>query len=250
MAQVPTLDDGGWTLAGAVFGHVPHVLLYGPPGTGKSTYACRHNAASWYRINCHEEMSDLEIIGGPGLHAENGGTTSAHVDGVGLRAWREGKRLVLDEIDKAGGAALSALYTICDDPRIAAYTIPSSGETVRPAPGFHVIATMNGTPDDLPDGLRDRFTGGMIEIDRPHPDAIAALPADLQNAAVASARQTSDRRVSLRGWRAFAQLRADTGDEGMAALAVFGQERAQDICDALAIVRDGADPDALGALFN
>lgn len=249
MASIVVPDDGGWTIAGAVVGHVPNLLLYGPPGTGKSTFACVHNAYEWYRIYCHEEMSDIDIVGGASLRNEGGATVSGHSDGVGLRAWREGKRLVIDEIDKAGGSALTALLAITEDHSTASYTIPLTGETVRPHPGFHCIATMNAHPDELPDALRDRFTV-KIEISQPHEKAIAALTEDLKLAAKASANLDDDRRVSIRGWRAFATLRHEIGDEQMAALAVFGMPQAQEICDALQIVRDGRDPEALASLYQ
>jgi len=108
---------------------------------------------------------------------------------------------------------------------------------------------MNGSPDQLPEALSDRFTV-KIEINQPHEKAIAALTDDLKLAAKASANLEDDRRVSIRGWRAFATLRHKIGDEQMAALAVFGMPRAQEICDALQIVRDGHDPEALAALYE
>jgi len=249
LASIVVPDDGGWSIAKAVIGHVPNLLLWGPPGTGKSTFACVEGAYAWYRIYCHEEMSDMDIVGGASLRNDGGATVSGHSDGVGLRAWREGKRLVIDEIDKAGGSALTALLAITEDHSTAAYTIPLTGETVRPHEDFHCIATMNGSPDELPDALRDRFTV-KIEIDQPHEKAIAALTDDLKLAAKASANLEDDRRVSIRGWRAFATLRHEIGNEHMAALAVFGMPRAQEIVDALQIVRDGRDPEALATLYK
>lgn len=243
-------DDGGWTVAGKVMGHVQNVLLYGPPGTGKSTFGCRHGTSDWYRIVCHEEMSDIDILGGPTLVNDgHGGVIAQHQDGVGLRAWREEKRLVIDEIDKAGGAALSALLAILDDKPIAAYTIPSTGETVRPGDGFHVVATTNEDPSALPDALKDRFTV-QVMIDKPHPEAIASLPLDLRGAAEVSTRAPLAQRVSTRGWLEFARLRHSLDDEPMAAAAVFGQARGQQILDALAVAREGSAPEKLASLFT
>lgn len=248
MSTIHTPDDGGWTIAGAVMGHVQNVLLYGPPGTGKSTFGCRHGAASWYRINCHSEMLPDDLLGGPALTVEAGATVSSWQDGIGLRSWREGKRLVLDEIDRASGAAQGALLQLLDDVDTAAYTIPTTGETVRPVPGFHCVATTNSDPDDWPDelqALKDRFTVRVL-IDRPHPEAIAALPEDLRLAASESCRATGDRRASVRAWRAFAQLRHATRDEQLSAVAVFGHHRGPEIADALVIAREGGAPSTLG----
>lgn len=191
----------------------------------------------------------MEVLGGPSLHSDNGATVSGYADGIGLRSWREGKRLVIDEIDKAGGAAMTALLAITEDPSTAAYTIPLTGETVVPTDGFHLVATMNVEPDDLPEALQDRFTVA-VEITQPHPDAIKALPTDLRAAAKVSANLRNDRRVSIRSWQAFAGLRkslnkATKNPEHMAALSVFGPVRGQEVVDALTIARNGTDPDAL-----
>jgi len=238
-------DDGGWMLAAAVIEHgQQNVLLYGPPGTGKSTFACRHGVTEWYRINCHEEMSEAEFLGGMALAESSGATVTHWEDGLGLRAWSTGARLVIDEVDKASGAAKSALYAIADDASTAAYTIPSTGATRRPAPGFAIVATTNTDPAEWEgtelEGLLDRFPVRIL-IDRPHPDAIAALPEDLRLAAAESCRATDDRRASLRTWRAFASLRHHSGDEHLAAIATFGKARGPEIADALQIARAGGD---------
>ena len=104
-----------------------------------------------------------------------------------------------------------------DDPAVASLTLPT-GETVRPAAGFSVIATSNAkADDDLEPALRDRFPVA-IRIDRPHPGALKALPADVSHAAQNSAGvDDPQRRVSVRAWAAFARLREGFGDEALAA---------------------------------
>jgi MoxR-like ATPase len=240
--------DGGWTKAEAAIDNVDFLVLWGPPGTGKSTFACLHNTSHYFRIYCHEEMSDVDVTGGPALYAKNGGTESDWSHGIGIRSWLGPVRLVIDEVDKAGGSALTSLLAITEDPLTAAFTIPLTGETIRPEAGFKCVATMNVPPQNLPEALKDRFVV-QIEITQPHPKAIAALPEDLQLAAKASCNIDEERRVSIRGWRAFAQLRSALNDEEMAALCVFGDVRAGEICDALKITRNG-DPWALARLFE
>src|SRR5439155_5194803 len=107
-----------------------------------------------------------------------------------------------------------------------------------PAAGFHVVATTNAEPADLPEALRDRFPLA-ISIEAPHPRAIESLGPDLRRAAEVTAGLEPERRISIRGWRAFDQLRERCSDEQAAAL-VFGA-RAADVIDA---PRIGADAEA------
>jgi MoxR-like ATPase len=157
-------------------------------------------------------------------------------DGPAVAAWREGARLVLNEIDRASGDALTFLMAVLDDQATAMLTLPS-GETVRPAAGFTVVATMNGDPvTDLPSAVRDRFPV-TIEVDEIHPDALAQLPQDLRAAAVGTTfADDPARRVSIRVWAEFARLREAIGEE-VAAQACFGH-RAQEVLTALHVARD------------
>jgi MoxR-like ATPase len=125
-----------------------------------------------------------------------------------------------------------------DDPDLAMLTLPT-GEIVRPAAGFQVVATMNGEPQDLPFALRDRFPVAL-EINEVHPNAIERLPADLQQAARNTALAVDpERRISVRVWFEFATLRQRLeGDEAMAAKALF-RERAPAVLDAIRAARGG-----------
>lgn len=219
-----------WDLVEEVFGKVRLVLLYGPPGTGKTTagnFLAVESPDDVLNITLTEETPSAELRG----HFIPKGGEFIWKDGPALTAFREGRRLVLNEIDKASGDALQFCHGLLDDPGMAKMTLPT-GETVYPHEGFNVVATMNGDPMDLPDALRDRFTV-RFNIMTPHPDAIASLPSDLRKAAAKGISLDHERSVSMRGWKVFAELREKVG-EGIAARAVFG-DRAETILNSVKI---------------
>lgn len=211
------------------------VLLYGPPGTGK-TYAATRNANN-YVVTLTEETPMAELRG---HYLPN--ETGAFVwhDGPAIRAWKEGARLVLNEIDRANPDVWSLLYAIADSAAFASLTLPT-GETVRPASGFQVVATTNAEPDVLPDGLKDRFAIRIL-VREVNPNALKALSPDIARIAKETTLHPVDdsRRVSLRQWQAFDSLRASIGVE-IASSAVFGN-RAHAILDSFAIAT-AEDPD-------
>lgn len=193
------------------------ILFYGPPGTGKTTSAnVIGNPETVYNITLTEETPSAELRG----HFLPKGSEFVWHDGPAMRAFKSGARLVLNEIDKASGDALSFCHALLDDPGVSAITLPT-GETVHPDDGFRVFATMNGVPEDLPFAVRDRFAV-QFEVKRPHPDAIRSLPEDLQLAACNSITTEEDRSIGLRAWKTFAALRPTLGQEH-AAKAVFGK---------------------------
>lgn len=220
-----------WTLASAVLTKCPRILLHGPPGSGKTYAATRlglHSGQSVASCTLTPETPAAELRG---FYVPRGNHFEWQ-DGPAVTAWRTGGRLVLNEIDRATGDLLSLLLAICDDPLFAQLTLPSN-ETVRPAPGFSVVATMNSVPDDLDFALLDRFPV-RIHVDEVAPGAIASLPDDLRDvAARAAILPDAARRVSFRTWSEYAKLRAAIGHE-MAAHAVFGN-RTQDIINAFLI---------------
>lgn len=217
-----------WTIIESVIATSRRVLLHGLPGTGKTYAAARRNVpedTSVYQITMTEETPAAEIRG----HFLPKGDEMVWMDGPAVRAWREGARLVINEIDRASADTLSLLYAILDDPEFAELTLPT-GEVVRPAKGFHVVATMNGTPYDLPLPLQDRFPV-TIEVIDVNPEAIAALPSDLRVPAQESALiENEERRLSVRVWAEFASLRLKLASQlgskesgtVMAAQAIFG----------------------------
>lgn len=205
----------GWEVARAVVAACRgNTLLYGPPGTGKS-YAAQGGASDVRNITITPETPAAELRG----HYHPRGGEFIWQDGPVVAAMRAGGRVVLNEIDHAGGDTLSFLLAALDNVESCRITLPS-GETVRPARGFHVVATMNGRPEDLLPALRDRFAAA-VEIAEVNPVALQALPEDLRNAAAGTVNNDGSDRISLRSWLAFADLRPIVGPE-IAAQAVFG----------------------------
>jgi len=216
-----------WDLINKVIPQSRVTLLYGKPGTGKSFAA--HNAdlggRQLFSVTMTPETPAAELRG----HYVPQGSHFVWQDGPAIRAWRFGGRLVINEIDHAGGDALSFLLNCLDGQETACLTLPT-GEMVKPAAGFQAVATMNGSPDELPAALRDRFPV-CIEVDAVHPSALDTLPQDLRNAALGSALADDERRISIRAWQCFAHLRDSVGAEAAAA-AVFAK-RAKDVLDSL-----------------
>lgn len=218
-----------WEIVAAVLEHSRAVLLHGKPGTGK-TYAAQTQGLragqTVYSVTMTPETPAAELRG----HYVPKGKEFLWQDGPAIRAWREGARLIINEIDLTSGDVMGLLYAITDSERSAALTLPT-GELVKPAKGFQVVATTNGDPDELPEAIKSRFPVNM-EIARANPAAINELPEDLQDAAQGSAvAEDAERRISLRAWLEYATLRKKIGDE-WAASAIFGK-RAQDISNSL-----------------
>jgi DNA polymerase III delta prime subunit len=220
------IDRGVWPHVEQVAPYARLMLLYGPPGTGKTTAACKlGNPENLYNVTLTEETPAAELRG----HYVPRGGEFLWQDGPAMRAFREGARLVLNEIDKASSDALSFCHALLDDPGMSAITLPT-GETVTPHGGFTVIATMNGVPEDLPEAMQSRFSINY-EIETPHPDAIRTLPEELRGPAMDSIKGDPDRRIGFREWKAFAFL-SEKVDKKVAAQAVFGS-RARDILTTL-----------------
>ena len=241
MSALPESDL--WNLVDGVLKHSRRVLLLGPPGTGKTYAATRLGKHSEdqpvYSVTMTPETPAAELRG----HFIPSGDEFKWMDGPAISAWKSGGRLVINEIDHSSPDCLSLLFAVLDDPEFAALTLPN-GETVHPTENFQVVATMNGEPDDLPPALQDRFPV-TLEIDEVNPEALAALPEDLRYVARNTAlHKTEDRKISIRLWMEFANLRVRMVNaygkrEGleMAAKAVFGP-RASEALNALEIAND------------
>ena len=226
-----------WQLVAAAIGNADRVLLYGPPGTGK-TYAAATNKVGLnmdgdpnvYQITMTEDTASANLEGF--YKPSSDGGFEWH-DGIAIQAWRNGGRLVINEIDHASPDAMTFLHAILDDKDIAQLTLNNDNkETVRPQAGFTVIATTNSLPESLPMALKDRFPV-KINVDKIHPKALEMFPKSWRNTiSDTSLSMDSEQRLSVRAWREFFDLISKGLDKREAGYLIFG-ERADELMDAI-----------------
>lgn len=231
-----------WQLVSAAIGNADRVLLYGPPGTGK-TYAAATNKVGLnmdgdpnvYQITMTEDTASANLEGF--YKPSSDGGFEWH-DGIAIQAWRNGGRLVINEIDHASPDAMTFLHAILDDKDIAQLTLNNDNkETVRPEPGFTVIATTNSLPESLPMALKDRFPV-KINVDKIHPIALERFPKSWRNTiSDTSLSMDSEQRLSIRAWREFFDLISKGLDKREAGYLIFG-ERADELMDAIFLSDD------------
>ena len=143
-------------------------LLFGVPGTGKTTYALSLSPES-ERITLTQGMFPDALLGK--FLLRDGSTFWAN--GAATRAALKGVPLVLDEIHKAGAELDSTLQAILDDEAVARLNL-DNGETIEPAAGFRIVATMNGSPDQLAEPVLDRFDI-VLRVATPHAGILRRL---------------------------------------------------------------------------
>jgi hypothetical protein len=239
-----------------------YVGLYGPPGTGKTHAAAtlglaptdglievsvKENGSTEVEarnvdretqrvlsLTLTDGASEAELRGHY-IPTETGGEW---IDGPAVRAWKlshsQKIRLVINEVDRASDEVLGFLYAVADDPRSPGtmLTLPNHlRETITPGPGFTVVVTMNGEPEDLPEALQDRFK--WLYVGSVNPAALATLPGHLRGPAESAALAEGARRVSIRRWLGFQFLLENGLSEQEAAFTAFGHDRWRDVLDTI-----------------
>ena len=144
------------------------VLLYGAVGTGKTTYAMSL-APECERITLTQGMFPDALLGK--FLLRDGSTYWSNA--AATRAAIRGIPLVLDEIHKGGAELDSTLQAILDDESVCKLNL-DNGETITPAQGFRITATMNGSPEQLKEAVLDRFDV-VLKCNTPHSGILRRL---------------------------------------------------------------------------
>ena len=149
------------------------VFITGLSGNGKTLMVeqvCAELNRECIRVNISIETDESDLLGGPTL--VNGNVVNR--DGPVIIAMKRGAILLIDEVDR-GSNKLMCLQGILEG---KPYYNKKSGELVKPAPGFNIIATANtkGRGSDegkylsqiLDDAFLERFP---ITVEQEYPDS-------------------------------------------------------------------------------
>ena len=230
-----------WQLINDVIPVSQRILLQGPPGTGKTYSAVKENApiningnANVFQITMTEDTASANL---EGFYKPSSDGNFVWNDGLAIQAWRTGGRLVINEIDHASPDAMTFLHAILDDPEIAGITLNNdTKETVRPSPGFQVIATTNSPPESLPLALKDRFPV-KVHVNSIHPKAMEQFPQNWHDVINDTTLvDDPEDRVSVRSWKEFFMLLDKDFTEEKAAKLIFGS-KAEVIIDTVTVAK-------------
>ncbi len=215
-------------------------VLFGACGSGKSTYACSL-MSDYERVTLNEAQYADALLGK--FLLKDGSTE--WVNGPAARAALRGVPLVLEEIHKAGPEIQSTLQMILDDEAICSINL-DNGENITPAKGYRVIATMNGSPDQLSEAVLDRFDV-VLRCDLPHDGILrrlsngsAAYLLNKMRNEPATAEEWVPKQ-STRNFIAFEHLRKEGLSDELAAEITFGEGQGKTVLMSMIdAVRNGA----------
>lgn len=196
-------------------------LLFGNPGTGKTTYGLSLSPESERVTLTAGQFPDALL----GKFLLRDGSTFWQ-DGPATRAARKGLPLLIDEIHEGGDELNSTLQAVLDDVAVCKLNL-DNGETVTPADGYRVIATMNGSPDQLKEAVVDRFDVAL-RCDTPHAGILRRLSPEgaaflLNKMANEPRGEEWTPRYSPRRQLSFEHLRIQGVPEELAAELAFGE---------------------------
>ncbi|MFC3885786.1 AAA family ATPase [Bacillus songklensis] len=143
-----------------------NVLLKGPTGSGKTKLAETLSAIfhqPMHSINCSVDLDTEALLGFKTIGERDGHTVIEFVAGPVIQAMKKGHLLYIDEINMAKPETLPVLNGVLDYRKMI--TNPFTGEVVRAAEGFGVVAAINeGYVGTVPlnEALKNRFV--VIEV--------------------------------------------------------------------------------------
>ncbi|SCU87127.1 LAFA_0E04896g1_1 [Lachancea sp. 'fantastica'] len=131
--------------------HSQPVMLVGKAGSGKTflvNQLSKYTGAYEKMVKIHlGEQTDAKLLLGTYTSGEKPGTFEWRA-GVLTTAVREGRWVLIEDIDKAPTEVLSVLLTLLEQRQLS---IPSRGETIKAANGFQLISTIRITENDHKD---------------------------------------------------------------------------------------------------
>ncbi|CAI4046054.1 AAA family ATPase midasin SKDI_12G1560 [Saccharomyces kudriavzevii IFO 1802] len=159
------------------------IMLVGKAGSGKTFLI---NELSKY-MGCHDsivkihlgEQTDAKLLIGTYTSGDKPGTFEWRA-GVLSTAVKEGRWVLIEDIDKAPTDVLSILLSLLEKREL---TIPSRGETVKAANGFQLISTVRMNEDHSKENPKRSYSLNMIgmriwnvvEIDEPSEEDLVQI---------------------------------------------------------------------------
>ncbi|MFC7783791.1 MoxR family ATPase [Rossellomorea sp. GCM10028870] len=145
-----------------------NLLLKGPTGSGKTKLSDTLSSIfsqPMHSINCSVDLDAEALLGYKTISEQDGRSAIEFIEGPVIQAMKNGHLLYIDEINMAKPETLPILNGVLDYRR--SITNPFTGEVVKAAPSFGVIAAINeGYVGTVPlnEALKNRF----VVVDVPY----------------------------------------------------------------------------------